>query len=108
MCGRKSKPYSEVLTHEAVDDGVGEAVGHRDPVAGEEGGGEVRELRVCLRHHLVGVEVDEQVEDVDGQPANGEQDHHREHHLHHLHRHAKAIVYLIIINYFLANNAKTF
>ncbi|GFY49022.1 uncharacterized protein TNIN_33851 [Trichonephila inaurata madagascariensis] len=83
-CSRKGKPYSEVLTHEAVDDGISEAVGHRNPVASEESSREVDEFGISFWHHQVAVEVNEEVEDMDGQPAHREQDHHSEHHLNHL------------------------
>ncbi|GFR26587.1 uncharacterized protein TNCT_365141 [Trichonephila clavata] len=83
-CSRKGKPYSEVLTHEAVDDGISEAVSHRNPVASEESGRKVDKFGIGFWHHQGAVEVNEKVEDVDGQPAHSEQDHHSEHHLYHL------------------------
>lgn len=75
--------HPEVFTHEAVDEGVHEGVGHGDPVAGEE----AHVVRVALAAATTGdvrFEVDEELEDLKRQPTQDEADHHSDHHVYHL------------------------
>ena len=78
------RTHPEAVIHEAVDDGVGEAVGHGEPVHRVV---ERDEDLLSVRRGIVGqlrMEVHHHDEDVKRQPTDAEQHHHHDQHLNHL------------------------
>lgn len=71
-------PYPKAVVCEAVDDWISEAIGHSQPMN--------TEINAQLQFVMVGggMEVTDQHEGVEGQPAHPEHCHHDHQHLHHL------------------------
>lgn len=61
--------FLKVFAHERVDDGIHETVSHGDPMAKEIGSHEGVVLETGIDLQEVGLEVDENVEYLNGQPA---------------------------------------
>ena len=76
--------HPEAVVEEAVDDGVDEAVGHGEPVDRVVDGGEEALLVDRLILEQVRLEVDDEREDVQRQPADTEAEHHHRQHLDYL------------------------
>jgi len=71
--------------HETVDDGIDAAVAHRQPVHGRVDEHEEVFLRDRLVDGELRLEVGDEDERVQRQPADGEHRHHDYQHLYHLH-----------------------
>lgn len=84
-------PYPEVLTHEAVDERVDEAVGVGQPEAGEVGESVECPRSVSGGYGEIRIKVVNAVEGLKGQPAQREQDHDRHQHLDHLTKSVKTV-----------------
>lgn len=92
--------YPEVLTHEAVDERVDEAVGVGQPEAGEVGKGVEGPRSVRGGYGEIRIKVVNAVEGLKGQPAQREQDHDRHQHLDHLTTSVKTVrqCFIVMIN----------
>ena len=92
QCAPSFRTHPKAVVEEPVNYGIDEAVGHGQPVdSREDGRSRAARLRLTFAVQLR-VEIDDQGEDVQGQPTDSEQDHNYHQHLDNLGRNKPTIM----------------